>query len=70
MTQPPVLRVITGNPTAEEMAAIIAVVSQRQTVREVAEPTKLTTWGDPRQHMRQHLPVGPHAWRQSAWAKY
>lgn len=70
MTQPPVLRVIAGNPTPEEVAAILAVVSKRATVRVVAEPTKLTTWGDPRQHMRSHLPVGSHAWRQSAWAKY
>jgi hypothetical protein len=27
-------------------------------------------WGDPRSHMRQHLPVGPSAWRQSSWANH
>lgn len=70
MTQQPVLRVVSGNPTEEELAAILAIVSRAGAVKEVAEPTKLTTWGDPRQHMRGYLPVGPSAWRQSAWAKF
>lgn len=70
MTERPVLRVVSGNPTPEEIAAILAVVSRSGGVREVPEPTKLTTWGDPRQHMRGYLPVGHNAWRQSAWAKY
>jgi hypothetical protein len=70
MTQPPFLRVISGNPSEEEIATIIAVAQAAEKIRLVNEPTKLSTWGDPRSHMRHHLPVGPSAWRQSAWAKY
>lgn len=70
MTDQPTLRVISGNPSPEELAAILAIVARAGSVKEVPEPTKLTTWGDPRQHMRGYLPVGTNAWRQSAWAKF
>ena len=70
MTQQPFLRVISGNPTEEEIATIIALAQAAEKIRLVPEPTKLSMWGDPRSHARKHLPVGPRAWRQSAWAKY
>lgn len=69
MTKQPVLRVISGNPTDDEIAAVLAVVSKKQRVKELAEPTKMSLWGDPRQHMRHVLPVGTHAWRKSGWAQ-
>ena len=70
MTNTPFLKVISGNPSEEELAAIVALANAAEKIRLVPEPTKLSTWGDPRSHMRHHLPVGPNTWRQSAWAKY
>lgn len=70
MTDKPALRVISGNATPEEIAIILAVFSKAGGVKVLPEPTKLSTWGDPRAHMRHHLPVGPSAWRQSSWASH
>jgi len=70
MTKRPVLRVISGNPTDAELAAILALASRARGIKEIAEPSKLNKWGDPHSHMRQHLPVGTNAWRHSAWANH
>jgi hypothetical protein len=70
MTDKSMFKVISGNATPEEIAIILAVVSKSSSVKVLPEPTKLSTWGDPRSHMRHHLAVGPSAWRQSSWANH
>jgi len=59
----PLLRVVRGNPSPEELAALIAVVSARGAA--VEEPTpRRSLWGRPA--LRQPLSPGPGAWRASA----
>ncbi len=70
MTNPTALRIVHGNPTPEEIAVIAALASARGRTKVLPEPTKLSTWGDPRSHTRKYLAIGPNAWRQSAWAKF
>ncbi|WP_375480171.1 acyl-CoA carboxylase epsilon subunit [uncultured Jatrophihabitans sp.] len=64
----PLLRVIGGTPTAEELAVVAAVVaaaagggasSRVQIVRRGA-------WNDPAHQHRRPLPSGPNGWRAAA----
>ncbi len=59
----PLLRVVRGEPTPEQLAALIAVVSTRGGA---APPTPAppSPWGRP--VLRTALPHGPGAWRSSA----
>ena len=58
----PLLRVVRGNPSPEELAALIAVVSARG--GEVDEPAPPhSPWGRP--SLRSTLHPGPGAWRAS-----
>ena len=68
MTEP--IRVLQGDPSEEELAALIVVLNHLHAVRAVPEPTTLTKWGSPIHHMRYRLEVGNQAWRQSAWARH
>jgi hypothetical protein len=70
MTDKQVFKVVSGNPTAEELAIIVALAAQANSIKVLNEPTKLSKWGNPYSHMRRNLPVGQNAWRQSAWAKH
>jgi len=70
MTNKPVFKVISGNPTAEELAIIVSMAAHANGIKVLNEPTKLSKWGNPHSHMRHNLPVGHNAWRQSAWAKH
>jgi len=60
----PLLRVVHGRPTDEELAALVAVV----TARAEASPQRAqvrSTWGDPARQVRRPLAHGPDAWRLS-----
>ncbi len=60
----PLLRVVRGNPTAEEIAAIVAVLA---TAGESEQPaSKPSRWADPANRLRQPLQPGPDAWTRSA----
>ena len=59
----PVLRVVRGNPTPEELAALIAVVSTRGGGVEVLPPPR-SLWAAP--VLRRPLSPGPGAWRASS----
>jgi len=59
----PLLRVVRGNPTPEELAALIAVVSSRGTSTPEAPPAR-SLWSRP--VLRTPLPNGPGAWRASS----
>ena len=62
----PHLRVVRGNPTDEEVAALVAVVSTLHTPEE-PEPAPRSAWSERRNLVRQPLPHGPGAWRASAY---
>jgi hypothetical protein len=66
----PVLRVIRGNATAEEIAALLAVVAARaRAVPGPASRRPSSAWSDRSQTMRAATPPGPGAWRASAWPR-
>ena len=67
----PLLRVVKGDPTAEELAALVAVVAARNAAAAAAaaadQPQPRSQWGHPvRQHRDSHR-FGPGAWRASSW---
>lgn len=58
----PALRIVKGNPTAAELAAIVAVVSAISDGSE-AETEQASAWAAPAGLHRNILPVGaPNAW--------
>jgi hypothetical protein len=66
----PVLRVIRGDATPEEVAALLAVVAARS--RSVPGPAgrrPSSAWTDRSQILRAPVAPGPGAWRQSAWPR-
>jgi hypothetical protein len=64
--RPPLLRVVRGEPTAEELAALVAVV----TARTASAPTSTgprSVWIDRARLVRRTPAPGPGVWRTSAW---
>jgi hypothetical protein len=61
----PILRVVRGNPTPEELAALLAVVAARP-APPTATPRTRTLWNDRAALLRRPLHPGPTAWRASA----
>lgn len=69
----PVLRVVKGDLTPEELAALVAVVAARNAA--AAHAAARTTavqrseWGHPARQVRAPLAVGPDQWRRSAFGR-
>lgn len=61
----PLLRVVRGEPTAEELAALVAVVTARAVAR--PESTPNSAWTDRTRLVRRSLAPGTGAWRASGW---
>ncbi|QDO90251.1 acyl-CoA carboxylase subunit epsilon [Ornithinimicrobium ciconiae] len=64
----PVLKVVSGNPTAEEVAAltaVLAVVGGGDSGEATATPTT-SLWGRSARLPAQRVTPGPGAWRASA----
>ena len=61
---PPLLRVVHGGePTAEEVAALVAAVQLRQAAAAATEATPLPSrWASHRDLLRTPLAPGPGAW--------
>jgi hypothetical protein len=66
VTETPYLRVVRGEPTPEELAALVAVLAARSVPVAVA-PRVRPAWSDPARRFGRlaHRP-GPGAWRRSA----
>ena len=67
MTDPgPVLRVIRGDATPEEIAAVVAVLLARPAIADgpAARPAP-SAWADRSRLLRRPLFPGPDAWRRS-----
>jgi hypothetical protein len=62
----PLLRVVRGAPTAEELAALVAVVTARAAAAR-PETTPGSTWTDRSRLVRRGIAHGPGAWRASGW---
>jgi hypothetical protein len=63
----PLLRVVRGTPSAEELAALVAVVTARATAAAPPQPRHRPLWGRPvlRPTLTPELTPGPGAWRAS-----
>jgi hypothetical protein len=64
-SQRPLLRVVRGEPTAEELAALTVVVAALSQKRARRRPTPVGGWADPADGHRRQLPSGPGGWRAS-----
>lgn len=69
----PLLRVVKGEPTAEELAALVTVVAARNasSVQAAArtKPKPRSEWGHPARTIQIMHPVGRDAWHRSAFAR-
>ena len=65
--RPPLLRVVKGDPTPEELAALVAVVAARASAapRPAAPPRR--RWTAPHLTLRRPITAGPDGWRGSRW---
>jgi hypothetical protein len=66
----PVLRLVRGDATAEEIAALLAVISAGTGGSETAtKPTVTSAWTDRATLMPRPSAAGPGGWRASAWPR-
>ena len=66
---PPLLRVVRGNATPEEIAALVAALLARPADDEAPGPHRSVPgfWSDRASQLRRPLYPAPGAWRRSAW---
>ena len=68
------IKVLHGQPTPEELAAVMAVVSSRAAAAASAAAARraaggpVSAWTDRARAMRRIPSPGPTAWRTSGWA--
>jgi hypothetical protein len=64
----PALRIVSGSPTPEELAAVTAVVAAASGGEPApVERGRRGGWSDPATRRRAALIPGPNGWRASAW---
>jgi hypothetical protein len=61
----PVLSVLRGRPTPDELAALLVVLASRQPVRRADPDRPPSLWSSPGQTLHAPLFPGPGAWRAS-----
>ncbi|GAA3392202.1 acyl-CoA carboxylase subunit epsilon [Cryptosporangium minutisporangium] len=61
----PVLRVLRGTPTAEELAALVGVLAARSAAVAPAPPRPRDLWNRQEARIGAPLSAGPGAWRAS-----
>jgi len=66
LSREPVLRVIRGDATPEEIAALVAVLLSRPAAAEPSPRRTPSAWADRSRLLRRPLHPGPGAWRGSA----
>lgn len=63
-------RVVRGEPTAEELAALTVTLAAVASAGGGAPaPKPRSAWNDPASHQRAQLDPGPGAWRASTWPR-
>ena len=65
MSERPHLRIVKGNPSDEELAALVAVVTTLGSAGEEEKPRQRSAWSDRRVMVREPLAHGHGAWRAS-----
>jgi Acyl-CoA carboxylase epsilon subunit len=70
----PVLQVVKGDPTDEELAALVAVVAARAATQAAADAAvapeqRASDWASYWRNVRQPLQHGPGRWRASAYPR-
>ncbi len=68
----PVLRVVAGDATPEEIAAIVAAFAAAPAPRTVEESTATSLWaahGYAHRHIRATFVPSPDGWRTSFWPR-
>jgi hypothetical protein len=66
-TDRPPLRLVRGEASDEELAALMAVLSAASAGEEPAPPARRSEWGSRERSLRRSPAPGPGAWRASAW---
>jgi Acyl-CoA carboxylase epsilon subunit len=61
----PLLRVVSGAPTGEELAALTVVVATLSQRRERRRPTPVGAWASYADGHRRSFQAGPGGWRAS-----
>jgi hypothetical protein len=69
VSERPHLRVVKGNPSDEELAALVAVVSTLGSGTEETPERPRSAWSDRRVMVREPLAHGPGAWRASGFPR-
>ncbi len=72
MSERPVLRVISGNATPEEIAAVVAAVAASGAPPASTSATATSIWAQrasAHRHIRAMFTPSPHAWRTSFWPR-
>jgi hypothetical protein len=71
MTEPtpprPLLQVVKGEPSAEELAALTVVVAALSQRRARRRPTPVGAWASPAGAHRRPLRQGPGGWLAAGW---
>lgn len=62
-------RVVRGEPSDAEVAALTVVLAAASAPPPDADPAARDVWSDPAAQVRTALPVGPGAWRISTWPR-
>ena len=62
----PMLRIVKGDPTAEEIAALVAVVAARAAAAAPKERPRRSEWAGHERRMRRPVHPSPGGWRASA----
>ena len=66
----PALRIVKGNPTPEEIAARVTVLSARAgAAGETEPPPRRSEWAAPERRMRRPVHPSPGGWRASAFPR-
>lgn len=69
MSERPHLRVVKGDPSDKELAALVAVVASLEVEAEEAPEPPRSAWSDRRALVREPLAHGPGAWRASGFPR-
>ena len=65
-TTQPMLRVVSGDPTPEELAIVIALVTARGGASKPSESKRLSLWASKGRQTRPSLGAGFGSWRASS----
>ena len=64
----PALRIVRGEPTPDELAAVTVLLTALARAGSAAQPPSPSGWIDLSLRLRRTPAPGPGAWRNSAWS--